>query len=254
MDFTFLENQFSQDLLILATVVFLAYTIQAMSGFGSVVIGLTLLLHFFPIGEIIPVLIFLNIPFSLWVVVRHKNQLDRSLLFRRILPAMIPGLIAGYLIFYFYQSSDLLTMLFGVFVVLLALRELYFLMKAGKPEEREPIRFFTPVVFAAGITQGLFASGGPVLVYATGRLGLDRGVFRTTLMAVWLILNTMLSAMHFFRGGFETVTWIRILLMLPLMPLAVIAGSWLHDRVNDLTFRISVQLVLLLSGLALVLR
>lgn len=248
------EHSLNEQLLILAVVVFLAYTIQAMSGFGSVVVGLTLLLHFFPIGEIIPVLIFLNIPFSLWVVVRHRNQLNSNLLLQKILPFMIPGLILGYAIFYFYQTSGILTTLFGVFVVLLALREIYFLFTNRSNAEREPIPFFSPVVFAAGMAQGIFASGGPILVYATGRLGLDRGVFRTTLMAVWLVLNTILSALHFFRGGFVTETWVRILLMLPLLPLAVVVGGWLHNRVNDFTFKITVQAILLLSGLALVFR
>jgi hypothetical protein len=46
----------------------------------------------------------------------------------------------------------------------------------------------------AGLVHGMYTTGGPLLVYALGREGLSKHVFRSTVTAVWLVFNVGLRS------------------------------------------------------------
>ena len=85
----------------------------------------------------------------------------------------------------FVLSGDVLKRAFGALVAALALRELIRLL--GQAVERReaaahPARVW---VLLAGLVQGLYASGGPLLVHALSRVQISRSRFRATLMTIW---------------------------------------------------------------------
>jgi len=100
----------------------------------------------------------------------------------------------------------------------------------------------------------MFASGGPLLVYAVGRLNLTKSAFRSTLCALWLICNSALTLSYIGTGTLtaDSVKWIATLL--PVMIIGLLVGDKLHRHVNDRTFRIAVYIILLGAGLALVIK
>ena len=79
----------------LALIVLISYSIQAMSGFGSTILALTLGVHLYPIEVLLPVLVPLDLLVNLYIVTRHHHHLNLSLLSRKIIPAMGVGLLAG---------------------------------------------------------------------------------------------------------------------------------------------------------------
>jgi uncharacterized membrane protein YfcA len=99
---------------------------------------------------------------------------------------------------------------------------------------------------------GLYASGGPLAVYFSSRELPDKGQFRATLSLLWLLLNLILMAGYVIRG---MVTWqttrMSLLLLLPL-GLGILAGEWLHRRVDAWTFRLLVFALLLGGGVVVV--
>ena len=112
------------NLIWLASIVLISYTTQAMSGFGSTILALTLGVHLYPIDVLLPVLVPLDMLVNLYLVTRHYRHISRPHLFRSILPAMGFGLLAGIIAFQ-YIEGDLLKKLFGLLVILLSMRELY---------------------------------------------------------------------------------------------------------------------------------
>ena len=240
---------------ILGAIILLSYTTQAISGFGSIVIAVTLGAFLFDIAEMLPVLVPLNIVLNLWLVGKHARHIERKLLFWRILPIMGGGLLIGILIFEYVQGETLKQAL-AVLIVFLASLELLRVLSSRENTALKLLNYIPiPVwILLSGITHGMYASGGPFLVYALGRLELSKAIFRATLVAVWLIFNGVLTVQYLFNGRIGNFEWLQILIYTPLVILGIVIGEWAHHRVNERHFRILVFTLLLFAGGVLVLK
>lgn len=229
----------------LGAIVLLSYTTQAMTGFGSTVIALTLGAHLFPISDLIPVLVALNLPLCLVLVLRHRAHVDCELLAGSVLPWMGAGLILG-LAGAGFLRGEALRRAFGALVAAFAAREL---LGARAPAMAPgAFRFW---LAASGVVHGVYASGGPVLTYALSRRELSRSALRATLLAVWLVLNAAVLAACLWRGDWTAREAGRVLALLPVVPVGLLLGERLHQTVSENAFRFVVQSVLVVSGVAL---
>lgn len=235
--------------LLIALFVLLAYTVEAITGFGSLVIALSLGALLLPVPELLPVLVPLNVLMSGFLCWRHRRHLDVGLLTRVILPLMLVGTLAGFLLQH-WLPADLLKGLLGLLIVWFALRELW-RIRSGTLVSRHPAWLSRLLTLAAGITHGLFASGGPLLVYAMAGTTLDKGRLRATLLCVWFSLNACLSLLLLIEGRLLPALP-RLVLFLPLLVIGVLAGEYLHHRVDEQRFRQWVYGVLAMTGLLLI--
>jgi uncharacterized membrane protein YfcA len=233
----------------------LAYLVQTVSGFGALLVAVTTGAAFVPIETIVAIAIPLSLVQNLWIVMRHHDGIDRKLLFVTILPVMTLGMFGG-----FYASTQLtgsaLSIVFGVLVLLLASRELWlgFRKKPDKPIARLGNAATTAAIFSAGVVHGVYGTGGPLLVYAVGRLELGKHTFRSTLTAVWLLLNTVLVSMFVYAGRITAETGTATACLLPSIPLGVLLGQWIHDRVDETLFRRLLFGLLAIMALPLIFR
>lgn len=229
---------------LLALFILFAYTVEAVTGFGSIVIALSLGALLMPVPQLLPILVPLNILMTGWLTFRLRRQIDRSLLFRRILPLMLAGTVLGYVLLP-WLSEQWLKPLFGLLIVWFAGRELWRL-RHNRPVQHRPW-LTPPLMLAAGVSHGLFASGGPLLVYALAGTSLDKARFRATLISVWFLLNSALTVAFLLDGrllpALPTVAWLALLL-----PVGVWLGERLHRQVDELLFRKAVYGLLLITG------
>jgi len=238
-------------ILFLTLIVLIAYITQAMTGFGSIIIAVTLGSHLYPIEFLLPTLVPADLLVNVYIVGKYRQDVDRELLARRILPLMGAGLLIGIGIFQFVHGA-LLRKTFGLLVTLLCSRELYGLLRSPGAAKALTRLQYAASVFAAGIAQGLFVSGGPLVVYAVGRLKLEKGSFRSTLSALWLLTNSVLT-LSYIATGLLTVANLRFWASLaPAVVIGTIVGEKLHDRVNEHHFRIIVFAILLVAGVSVV--
>ena len=107
-------------------------------------------------------------------------------------------------------------------------------------------------MLVAGVSHGLFASGGPLLVYALIGTSLDKARFRASLILVWFSLNSVLTLVFLWQGRLQPQAGL-LLAYLPLIPLGVVLGEWLHHRVNEAAFRLWIYRLLIVAALALLL-
>jgi len=238
--------------LLLAACVGIAYTVEATAGFGSIVIALTLAAQLHPIQELLPVLVPLSVGLTCFMVIRYRTHVDVALLLRRILPFMVPGVVLGFAVFV-NAPAGLLTRLLGVFVIGIAALELWRAFGQGDARARPFGRLgFSATMFGAGLFQGIMATGGPVLVYALGRLELPKASFRATLALVWLCLNTGLVTSYVLTGRLGTQNVRTVVWLVPVVVCALAFGEWLHHRLDEEDFRRMVLVLLAGAGFALV--
>ncbi len=238
--------------LLLGGIILFSYTTQAITGFGSTVIALTLGAHLYSIPDLLPILVALNLPLCLYFVIRHGKKIDLPLLGKEILPWMTIGVIGGLALLYVFPIT-FLRPVFGCLIVVFAVREGWRLMRHGAVMPIKPgqFRFWT---VGAGIMHGLYASGGPLLVYAVSRKNLETSIFRSTLMSVWLAFNIFLMGAYFTQGRWTLEALRAVLFLLPVIPAGIWIGELLHDKIPVRAFWILVQSVLFISGASFLIR
>lgn len=242
----------------LMAIVFFSNLTEACAGFGATILAIIFGARFFAIEDLIPMLVPLNILLSLFIVVRYFGDVDRRALFSRILPIAALGMPIGIAIFQFAPSRAL-KIAFGVIVVLLGLFELSteaLRRSKGKAVTNRKLPLWQGAIFllGGGIMQGLYASGGPFIVYYASREIADKRKFRTTLALLWLILNLILASSLLYTGKITRFTLQFSLYLLPAVLLGMFVGMKVHDRVSEAAFRRIVYALLVVAGASLAYR
>ncbi len=229
----------------LALFVFGAFTIEAITGFGSIVIALSLGALLLPIPAMLPVLVPLNICMTGYLLARHYRHVHLPTLLKMILPLMAGGTLLGYGLRP-WLGEQLLQLLFGALVIWFAGRELLKVYR-GLHSRQHASWWTRSWMLAAGITHGLYASGGPLLVYALSGTTLDKAAFRATLITVWFSLNSLLTLVFALDGSLQPALP-KIIMTLPALIAGLTLGEFLHHRVNEQRFRLLVYVLLLITG------
>ena len=233
----------------LGVFVFIAYTIETITGFGSIVIALSLGALLLPISDMLPVLVPLNICMTGYLALRHRHAIHWPTLLKLILPMMAAGTLLGYGLRPWLGDAGMRSA-FALLVIWFAGRELYRHRRGDSSAAVRPGWLTRSWMLLAGVTHGLFASGGPLLVYALAGVQLDKARFRATLISVWLSLNGLLTVIFALDGSLLTALP-RLVFFLPVLVVGVVLGEWLHSRISEVRFRVAVFLLLLLTGCSL---
>ncbi len=241
--------------LLLSLIVLVAYTTEALAGFGSMVIALTLGAQLYPIEMLVPVLVPLDVMLNAYIVSRHHGFVAWGFFFKRIAPLMAVGLGAGIAVASAIEGGTL-RIAFGVMVVVLSLAEI---VRQLRPYRKGPAAVMGPVASAicvggAGVIHGIYATGGPLLVYAVGRSSLSKSAFRSTLATVWLTFNSVLIATFAVEGHLGAAELQKTGSFVPILIVGILLGEWGHRRIDERRFRLVVFTLLLIAGVTILAR
>ena len=232
---------------IVAAVVFFAFFVRSVSGFGSATIAIPLLAHVVPMRLAVPLLLLLDFVSTVATMRIDRALVDRTEV-RRLIPFAVAGVVVGASLLVRLPAAYLLSGL-GVLVMIFGVRTLI------RPSEDEPVSAYwaAPAGFAGGVFGGMFGSGAatPYVVYLTHRLR-DKRKVRATF-----------AGFAFFDYGFRIIAFIvtGVLLQLSLVTLLAIGipamaiGQYLGNRVhhqisNEQALRV-IGVLLILSGISL---
>lgn len=233
--------------ILISLIMFFGFFTQAATGFGALVISMTLGALLYPVDTLLTWFVPQVVLLSAYLLVRHHDHIDWALFLKRILPGMGIGMLAGQGLFYSLDVAALKYLLGGV-VVFLAGREL--LRKPGAVRNIPLL----PWTLAAGVVHGIFATGGPLLVYALNGQNIDKSVFRSTLTLVWGSLAAGLVVSYIASGLLTTEALPQIGMLAAILPLSIIAGEWAHRYVNEDLFKRVINVLLVFCGLVLLLK
>lgn len=239
-------------LTLLVAIVFLALVTGTAMGFGSMVITIVLGSHFFEIPFLLGAMVPANLCVSLYVLIRHRRHVRWRFLGVGILPAMGLGSIVGFALFAF-QDSKGLQLMFGVIVLFLASMELW-RMRSNVVQKPLPRWLSLTALLGAGVIHGLFASGGPLAVYAVSRQLQVKEQFRATLCALWTVLNFALLVVYIPTNVVNTGTLVASGFLLISVVGGIVVGEWLHKLLHGKWFRGAVFVLLACGAAALIAR
>jgi uncharacterized protein len=240
---------------ILFVIIFIAKAVEAVTGFGSTIIALTLGAQVYQIEFLLPIVVPLNIILSTYIVVKHAKAIDWPELKRWILPFTIGGLIVGMIIFNIVQGNTL-KLAYGIFVLCFAIVELVRLVRTVAECEARPLSAIKSMIwlFAGGVIHGIYASGGPMVVYYSCRKITDKSIFRSTLSVLWLVLNIILLADYIRTGKMTAESMKMFAWLLPALGGGLLVGDILHKHIPERKFRVLVYVLLIVAGASLVIK
>ena len=254
MDYFFEQLNFVDiNIILLFIVLLLAHIAEAVTGFGSTILSVALGANLYPLDKLLPTIIPLNFFLSLYIVLRHRRYLDFGILFKKIIPFFIIGMPLGILIFNLGAGS-MLNLIFGFFVIILTGVEFMRLRNSYRQFESRPL----PTIWGAlclitgGIVHGLYASGGPLVVYYANRQISDKKVFRSTVSGLWLLMSVVLIINYYIAGKITPITLQNILILIPSLILGILIGELVHERINERIFRVLIYIFLFIAGLSLI--
>jgi uncharacterized protein len=239
-------------MLLLVGIVFLALVTGTAMGFGSMIVTIVIGSHFFEIPFLLGAMVPANLCINTYVLIRHREHVQWRLLAVGILPAMLVGGCVGLALFAF-QDSNGLQLIFGVVVLALAAMELWRL-RGNVVDKPLPSWLTVVILLAAGVIHGLFASGGPLAVYAVSRQLQIKAQFRATLCALWVLLNLGLLVAYISTGIATKETAVTSAVLVVSVVGGIVVGEWVHKILKGKWFRGSVFVLLAFGALALIAR
>ena len=226
-----------------------AYTAFGLSGFGSTVIALPLLAHFFALKFAVPLLMLLDLAAFLLFGARLRKHIQFAEI-GWLLPFILAGMAAGLILLIGVAEPSLLVVL-GIFLLLYAG---YGLARRGPPATLSRA-WCAPIGLAGGVFSALFGTGGVLFaIYNAGRIR-DKEALRATNAAL-IMLSSLVRVVLFGAAGLLTQDGLlaTALLLLP----ALLAGAWLGNRLHAAVPAASVvkavYALLVLAGLLLLAR
>lgn len=233
-----------------ACMVFSAFVVRGMSGFGAGMIGIPLLAFVMPVHTAVALFGPLVLCLFVFLSVRDWGEVVKDELKRLFLPTLL-GVAAGVLLFARIDNRLLLHLL-GGFLVAYSLYSLaihYF----GLPQFTCSPRWAAPVAFLGGIIDTLFGGGGGTLVVIylhMRRVG--RMQFRATVAVLWLAEMIARIAGYGAVGYYSADTLLLCAWLLPVMAAGTWVGERLGNRISQELFSRLLALLLLLAGVNLI--
>ena len=236
-------------LILAALVVAAAYTAFGLAGFGSTVIALPLLAHFFALKFAVPLLMLLDVAAFLLFGARARKRIQYAEI-AWLLPFILAGMAAGLVLLIEVAEQKLIALL-GAFLLLYAG---YSLLRRGPPVELSRA-WCVPIGLGGGVFSALFGTGGVLFaIYNAGRIR-DKEALRAT-NAAMIMLSSFVRVFLFGAAGLLTQDGLfaTAFLLLPALLGGVWLGNRLHARVPAAAVVKAVYALLVIAGLLLLAR
>jgi hypothetical protein len=234
---------------LLILVLVFAHTVETVLGFGATIITLALGIYIFPLDTMLPVLVILGLLQSLWLVVRWFRYIRWRVLLLNILPAVAAGMAVG--IYYRTLVADYRQLIFllGIFIMAASLLEIVMIYRTRAAGGSLPWYLGWPILITGGIAHGIYAMGGPLIVYYSSRELKEPAEFRATISMLWLMLAVILFINLFSIGQINVTTITTTGIVLPGLILGIFFGSRIKFR--PLPFKVLLYVLLFVAGLLL---
>lgn len=233
----------------LACIIVFAYTVFGLTGFGSAITAMPMLVLVIPLRMAVPLMLVFDLASGLLLGLRNRRFIERREALR-LIPFMLGGMALGVLALVKAPERMLLVIL-GVFILGYAA---WSLLARGAPRPLAAA-WAAPFGTVGGIFTALFGAGGPFYtIYLTRRLS-DKLRLRATISGV-LLFSAVVRLLLFSGAGLYKQQSLPLLaaLLLPCALGGLYLGNRLHLRLPAERIRQAIWVVLIASGASLVLR
>jgi hypothetical protein len=237
-----------QILIFAPLIVFAAYVVFGISGFGSTLIAVPLLAHLLPLKFVVPFFVILDCVGAFNMGLRLRADLMRSEL-KLLIPFMGLGILAGVWLLVRLRPELLLGGL-GVFVVFFGAA---YVVRSGRGFAL-PRWAAAPIGAFGGATSAVFGIGGPIYVFYLAGRGGGPTEIRATMPVVFMFTTLARIALFIAAGLYSPAALVAAAALLPVMALGIWTGHHLHLNLSRETVIRVMGALLVVSGISLIVR
>ena len=234
---------------LVGVVVVLAYTVFGLTGFGSSITAMPLLVQLIPLHTAVAMMLIFDLAGGLLLGLKNRRMVERRELLR-LVPMMLVGMGIGIVVLV-NAPERLLLLTLGGFILAYSAWSLLFNPRL------EIIRsaWAMPLGIIGGVFTALFGTGGPIYTIYLARRLPDKLVLRATISS--LIFISGLSRLVLFTGAGLYHQHSLLLLAAVLLPFALgglYLGNHLHGKLAPSRVVQVIWVILIGGGASLILR
>ncbi len=228
--------------------------VQTLTGFafGLVMMGAVALVGLLPLPDAAAMVGMLTLVNATQMLVQGgwRDVAPREL--RLILVASLPSLLVGYALLEWLADTraDLLKIGLGLVIMLSSLQ---LAVRPAGLARRSSNASFVGFGMVSGLMSGLFATGGPPLVYHLFRQPLSHARIRETLVTAFGVAQAVRLVVVVASGNMPSMSPIALILAIPTVMLMTYAARRWPPSLSQQAMRRIVFVLLFLSGLSLAL-
>ena len=224
-------------------VIFIAGVVQGLTGFGFALVSAPLLSVLMEPRMAMPIVLVQGSLITLLLLPDVWRWIDVKM----VIPLAVSGLIGIPIGVYLLRivEGDTLRIAVGILVILFSLLLLSGVEGLGGSRGWMTI----PVGFLSGLLGGSTTMSGPPVILFLANRGVEKRVFRASLIAYFTILGIVAIPTYILNGliTLQTARWITLLT--PSMAVGAIVGARLSRRVEEKAFKTLTLLLVMASGL-----
>lgn len=232
--------------IILAFIIILtAFIVRGITGFGSGLIAIPLLVLMLPVSVVVPMIGLLDYSSAL----AHGLKLRREIQWKHIVVLFPFSLMGVTLALYIFNTVDaqILKKFLGVFITCYALYSILSI----KPHTHRSRFWAIPGGIFGALIGTLFGTGGPFYVIYLQLQGLGKTTFRASIATIFFLDGSARIAAYTMNGFYTIeILWL-IGLSLPIVVLGMTMGGYIHTNISHQTIQKGIGVLLLFSGSAL---
>jgi uncharacterized membrane protein YfcA len=234
---------------LLALIVIFAYTVFGLTGFGSSITAMPLLVQVIPLKMAVPLMLVYDLSSGLLLGLKNLKVIERRDVMR-LIPFMLAGMGLG--VFALVRAPErVLLLVLGLFILAYAAWSLL-LRRAAEPVGA---RWALPFGVVGGMFTAMFGTGGPFYTIYLTRRQLDKLVLRATISGVIFVSGLARLALFSSAGLYHNRSLLQLAAILfPFAMGGLYLGSHLHSRLPTARVVQAIWGVLILGGASLVLR
>ena len=238
--------------LLAGLIIFSGHLVKGVSGFGSALFAVPLLMFFLDVKFITPVFLLFDLTSGVILVASNYRSIHRRL-FLLLLCGLLVGTAIGTWVLLSF-GHDLLKRILGLLVTGWALLMLF---RKQRPinltTHNRMMPYLAPLSgFLGGALGAMFSVNGPPIIIYLSHVLEEKQVFRATLYSIFFA-DACYKMVLFTANGLLTGEVLRFaLLMAPFLVAGIFAGSRLQTRINEVLFRKVIAAILVVAGLILV--
>jgi len=232
---------------IASLIIFVAFFIRSLTGFGSALVSIPLLALLFDLKFAVPLEALFEVGLSILLLSKVYNSISKITLVPLIIGTIIGSLLGTYILCSF--ADIFLKRALGVAIILFALNLL--MGKISNNTKPLPSGWGVLAGTVGGVFGGLFGTSGPPFVmYLTYNLK-KKDVLRASLIGLFAIDYSWRVGV-FATTGLLTMEILKFALLLtPALVLGTILGHKVHFQISEERFSQIVALILTVSGIFL---
>ena len=236
------EDNLDPYIFLAMAILFLAASVQGITGFGRALIAAPLISLFIPADETVMIMILMGFASAIAMVSKtYKNAHIKKVI--PLIAAGVIGSIAGVQLLRIIPVDEL-KIAMGVFVILSAI----ILATGVRVRFKRVVPAYTIAGFISGLTNGAISFGGPPIVLFLQNQDESKDSFRANLSVFFLVIGFTGSLNLLTSGMLTGQIALKALLLLPATIGGTYLGNFLSGKFEESIFKKLVLSILVLSG------